>query len=109
MTACVDVTIKNDILPNSKITVNSRNRPSWLIEIQIHAVLLRLFRFHPTTFGLTLTQRPAFMMAPGIDMSDKNAWDDSFLQDSWNDAVAEYEVGLPRQHCYHVFHLLIHV
>lgn len=25
-------------------------------------------------------------------MSDKNAWDDSFLQDSWNDAVAEYEV-----------------
>ncbi|KAF2625373.1 hypothetical protein BU25DRAFT_346194 [Macroventuria anomochaeta] len=30
-------------------------------------------------------------MAPGIDMSDKNAWDDSFLQDSWNDAVAEYE------------------
>jgi len=26
-------------------------------------------------------------------MSDKNAWDDSFLQDSWNDAVAEYEVG----------------
>ncbi|KAF9693744.1 hypothetical protein EKO04_008290 [Ascochyta lentis] len=30
-------------------------------------------------------------MAPGVDMSDKNAWDDSFLQDSWNDAVAEYE------------------
>ncbi|KAJ4319595.1 hypothetical protein N0V94_003828 [Neodidymelliopsis sp. IMI 364377] len=30
-------------------------------------------------------------MASGIDMSDKNAWDDSFLQDSWNDAVAEYE------------------
>lgn len=25
-------------------------------------------------------------------MSDKNAWDDTFLQDSWNDAVAEYEV-----------------
>jgi hypothetical protein len=49
------------------------------------------------------------MMAPGIDMSDKNAWDDSFLQDSWNDAVAEYEVGLPRQLGYHVFHLLIHV
>ncbi|KAJ4378256.1 hypothetical protein N0V86_005956 [Didymella sp. IMI 355093] len=30
-------------------------------------------------------------MAPGIDISDKNAWDDSFLQDSWNEAVAEYE------------------
>ncbi|KAF1926056.1 uncharacterized protein M421DRAFT_224067 [Didymella exigua CBS 183.55] len=30
-------------------------------------------------------------MAPGIDISDKNAWDDSFLQDSWNGAVAEYE------------------
>lgn len=29
----------------------------------------------------------------GIDISDKNAWDDSFLQDSWNAAVAEYEVG----------------
>ncbi|KAJ4334498.1 hypothetical protein N0V87_006826 [Didymella glomerata] len=27
----------------------------------------------------------------GIDISDKNAWDDSFLQDSWNAAVAEYE------------------
>jgi hypothetical protein len=32
-------------------------------------------------------------MAPGIDMSDKNAWDDSFLQNSWNDAVAEYEAS----------------
>ena len=32
-------------------------------------------------------------MARGINISDKNAWDDSFLQDSWNDAVAEYEVG----------------
>lgn len=32
-------------------------------------------------------------MASGIDMSDKNAWDDTFLQDSWNDAVAEYEVS----------------
>ncbi|KAF2127287.1 hypothetical protein P153DRAFT_63321 [Dothidotthia symphoricarpi CBS 119687] len=30
-------------------------------------------------------------MAPGIDMSDRNAWDDSFLQNSWNDAVTEYE------------------
>lgn len=30
-------------------------------------------------------------MAPGIDLNDKNAWDDSFLQNSWNDAVAEYE------------------
>ncbi|KAF2998145.1 hypothetical protein E8E13_001768 [Curvularia kusanoi] len=25
-------------------------------------------------------------MAHTIDMNDKNAWDDSFLQDSWNDA-----------------------
>ncbi|KAJ8118648.1 hypothetical protein OPT61_g399 [Boeremia exigua] len=32
-------------------------------------------------------------MAPGIDMSDKNAWDDSYLQESWNEAVAEYEVS----------------
>ncbi|KAH7094838.1 hypothetical protein FB567DRAFT_14829 [Paraphoma chrysanthemicola] len=30
-------------------------------------------------------------MAPGIDMSDKNAWDDSLLMNSWNDAVKEYE------------------
>ncbi len=34
-------------------------------------------------------------MARGIDMSDKNAWDDSFLQESWNDAVAEYEASRP--------------
>lgn len=33
-------------------------------------------------------------MAPGIDLNDKNAWDDSFLQNSWNDAVAEYEASL---------------
>jgi hypothetical protein len=33
-------------------------------------------------------------MAPGIDMSDRNAWDDSFLINSWNDAVKEYEVGV---------------
>jgi hypothetical protein len=33
-------------------------------------------------------------MAPGIDMSDRNAWDDTFLINSWNDAVKEYEVGL---------------
>jgi hypothetical protein len=109
VTACIDATIKNDILPNLKITINSCNRPSWLIETQTDAVLLRLFRFQTTTFDLTIPRRPAFMMAPGIDMSDKNAWDDSFLQDSWNDAVAEYEVGLPRQLGYHVFHLLIHV
>ncbi|KAF3039195.1 hypothetical protein E8E12_007142 [Didymella heteroderae] len=30
-------------------------------------------------------------MVPAVDISDKNAWDDSFLQDSWNAAVAEYE------------------
>ncbi|KAF1850021.1 uncharacterized protein K460DRAFT_372407 [Cucurbitaria berberidis CBS 394.84] len=30
-------------------------------------------------------------MAPGIDMSDKNAWDDSLLINSWNDAVTEYK------------------
>ena len=33
-------------------------------------------------------------MAHTIDMNDKNAWDDSLLQDSWNDAVAEYEASL---------------
>ena len=38
-------------------------------------------------------------MAPGIDMSDRNAWDDSFLINSWNDAVKEYEVGLPILSC----------
>jgi hypothetical protein len=37
-------------------------------------------------------------MAPGIDMSDKNAWDDSLLINSWNDAVEEYEVSSPAQH-----------
>ncbi|KAH7389354.1 hypothetical protein DE146DRAFT_160818 [Phaeosphaeria sp. MPI-PUGE-AT-0046c] len=31
------------------------------------------------------------MMAPGIDMSDRNAWDDSLLINSWNDAVKEYD------------------
>lgn len=30
-------------------------------------------------------------MAPVIDMSDQNAWDDSVLINSWNDAVAEYK------------------
>ncbi|KAF2035324.1 hypothetical protein EK21DRAFT_53872 [Setomelanomma holmii] len=30
-------------------------------------------------------------MASGIDMSDKNAWDDSFLINSWNDALKEYD------------------
>ncbi|KAH8730031.1 hypothetical protein GQ44DRAFT_736854 [Phaeosphaeriaceae sp. PMI808] len=30
-------------------------------------------------------------MAPGIDMGDRNAWDDSYLLNSWNDAVKEYE------------------
>lgn len=31
-------------------------------------------------------------MAPIVDMSDKNAWDDSVLIDSWDDAVNEYKV-----------------
>jgi hypothetical protein len=31
-------------------------------------------------------------MAPGIDMNDRNAWDDSFLINSWNDAQKEYQV-----------------
>ncbi|KAH7360051.1 hypothetical protein BKA66DRAFT_514895 [Pyrenochaeta sp. MPI-SDFR-AT-0127] len=30
-------------------------------------------------------------MASGIDMNDENAWDDSLLIDSWNDAVTEYK------------------
>ncbi|KAF1921679.1 hypothetical protein BDU57DRAFT_553762 [Ampelomyces quisqualis] len=30
-------------------------------------------------------------MAPGIDLSDRNAWDDSYLVRSWDDAVKEYE------------------
>ncbi|KAF2833853.1 hypothetical protein CC86DRAFT_15796 [Ophiobolus disseminans] len=30
-------------------------------------------------------------MAPGVDMSNPNAWDDKYLLDSWNDAVKEYE------------------
>ena len=34
----------------------------------------------------------SFSMAPVIDMSDQNAWDDSVLINSWNDAVAEYKV-----------------
>jgi hypothetical protein len=29
-----------------------------------------------------------------IDMSDPNAWDDSALVDSWNEALAEYNVRL---------------
>ncbi|KAF1940803.1 hypothetical protein EJ02DRAFT_503922 [Clathrospora elynae] len=29
-------------------------------------------------------------MAPIVDMSDKNAWDDSLLIDSWDGAVTEY-------------------
>jgi hypothetical protein len=27
-----------------------------------------------------------------IDLSDRNAWDDSALVDSWNEALAEYNV-----------------
>ncbi|OAL48809.1 hypothetical protein IQ07DRAFT_645563 [Pyrenochaeta sp. DS3sAY3a] len=30
-------------------------------------------------------------MASGVDMSDKNAWDDSELMDTWNDALLEYK------------------
>ncbi|KAI8934022.1 hypothetical protein NX059_008790 [Plenodomus lindquistii] len=30
-------------------------------------------------------------MSPGIDMGDANAWDDSLLINSWDDAVAEYK------------------
>ncbi|RYN23539.1 hypothetical protein AA0113_g5211 [Alternaria arborescens] len=30
-------------------------------------------------------------MAPVVDMSDKNAWDDSLLIDSWDSAVNEYK------------------
>ncbi|KAG9385467.1 SMN domain containing protein [Pyrenophora tritici-repentis] len=30
-------------------------------------------------------------MAPIVDMSDKNAWDDSVLIDSWDNAVNEYK------------------
>ena len=33
-------------------------------------------------------------MAPVVDMSDKNAWDDSLLIDSWDSAVNEYKVSL---------------
>lgn len=33
-------------------------------------------------------------MAPVVDMSDKNAWDDSLLIDSWDSAVNEYKVRL---------------
>ncbi|KAH9881210.1 hypothetical protein J1614_001705 [Plenodomus biglobosus] len=30
-------------------------------------------------------------MSPGIDIGDANAWDDSLLIKSWDDAVAEYK------------------
>lgn len=33
-------------------------------------------------------------MAPVVDMSDKNAWDDSLLIYSWDSAVNEYKVRL---------------
>jgi hypothetical protein len=33
-------------------------------------------------------------MAPIVDMSDKNAWNDQDLIDSWDDAVNEYKVGV---------------
>jgi len=32
-------------------------------------------------------------MAPGIDMNDRNAWDDSYLIKSWDATVKEYEVA----------------
>jgi hypothetical protein len=32
-------------------------------------------------------------MAPIVDMSDKNAWNDQDLIDSWDDAVNEYKAG----------------
>lgn len=31
-------------------------------------------------------------MAPVVDMSDKHAWDDSLLINSWDEAVNEYKV-----------------
>jgi hypothetical protein len=38
-------------------------------------------------------------MAHGVDMSNPNAWDDSFLVNSWNDALKEYQVRhLQTQH-----------
>jgi hypothetical protein len=37
-------------------------------------------------------------MAPGIDMSDRNAWDDSYLIKSWDDTVKEYEVRASAVH-----------
>ncbi|KAJ4357639.1 uncharacterized protein N0V89_002215 [Didymosphaeria variabile] len=30
-------------------------------------------------------------MAPGINLDDRSAWDDSALINSWDDAVAEYQ------------------
>lgn len=32
-------------------------------------------------------------MAPGISLDDRNAWDDTALIDSWDEAVAEYKVS----------------
>lgn len=52
-------------------------------------------------------------MASGVDMSDKNAWDDSELMDTWNDALLEYKVllglassisQLTREQKYHSIH-----
>lgn len=31
-------------------------------------------------------------MTPVIDMGDQNAWDDSMLINSWDNAVTEYKV-----------------
>lgn len=30
---------------------------------------------------------------PVVDMSDKNAWDDSYLTKNWADTLKEYEVS----------------
>jgi hypothetical protein len=44
------------------------------------------FFLHPSSLAGAKTM-------PGINLDDRGAWDDSALVDSWDEAVAEYQVN----------------
>jgi hypothetical protein len=53
--------------------------------------------YNPPTLQATGRKGPSISsstMVHGIDLTDRNAWDDSLLVNSWNDVVKEYEVSI---------------
>jgi hypothetical protein len=43
---------------------------------------------------------------PGISLDDRNAWDDTALIDSWDEALAEYKVSPSLLDPTHIFRKL---